>query len=148
MDLVTQGLLGGCVGQLVGQKRLGRRAIIGGALAGILPDADMIVAFSQAPFNVLIYHRGITHSLFFGPVIGPLLALLTFLYYRKRYPQDTFTTWSWVFTLSLVTHPLLDWFTTYGTQLLAPFSHHRFSLNAIGIIDPFYSLSLLLPCLI
>lgn len=148
MDLITQGLLGACVGQRVGQKKLGRRSIVMGALAGMLPDADMIVGLSKDPLNVLIHHRGISHSLWFGPVVGSLLALLTFWYYRKRYTEDTYGIWAGVFIASLVTHPLLDWFTTYGTQLLAPFSNHRFSLNAIGIIDPFYSLPLLFPCIL
>ena len=42
-----------------------------------------------------------------------------------------------------MTHPLLDLFTTYGTQLLAPLSDVRFAIDGIAIIDPIYSLPLL-----
>jgi inner membrane protein len=44
--------------------------------------------------------------------------------------------------LALFTHPLLDVFTSYGTQLFAPFSRRRFALDAVGIIDPAYTLLL------
>jgi hypothetical protein len=44
--------------------------------------------------------------------------------------------------LAIFTHPLLDLFTTYGTQLLSPLSNHRFALDAVAIIDPIYTLML------
>ena len=50
----------------------------------------------------------------------------------------------WVVLLGLFTHPLLDLMTPYGTQLLAPFSDHRFAFNAMAIIDPLYTLPLLI----
>ncbi len=46
--------------------------------------------------------------------------------------------------LVLITHPLLDLFTGYGTQLLAPFSDHRYAINAISVIDWRYTLPLFL----
>ncbi len=50
--------------------------------------------------------------------------------------------WIGLAVVALFTHPLLDVFTSYGTQLLAPFSRQRFALDAVGIIDPAYSLTL------
>ena len=54
-----------------------------------------------------------------------------------------FRWWALVMAASMLSHPLLDWFTTYGTQLLAPFSRHRFAIDGVGIVDPFYSLTLI-----
>ncbi|MEM1123441.1 MAG: metal-dependent hydrolase, partial [Bacteroidota bacterium] len=37
--------------------------------------------------------------------------------------------WTWLFFWSIFTHPLLDAFTAYGTQLFAPFSNYRVAFN-------------------
>jgi len=84
-----------------------------------------------------IWHRGPTHALWFGPVLGPLVGWLLWRWKGAR-RRD----WIGLAVVSLFTHPLLDVFTTYGTQLLAPFSHRRFALDAVAIIDPAYSLVL------
>jgi inner membrane protein len=141
MDFVTQGILGAAVGQAGFSRKLGRRAIGWGAIMGMLPDLDVIVKVSTNPFAEVLYHRGITHSIFFGPVIGPLLGYLLWRYYEK---QDALSAWIGLCIWALVTHPLLDLFTVYGTQLLAPLSNHRFTLSAVPIIDPIYTGILLL----
>ena len=41
--------------------------------------------------------------------------------------------------LAVTTHPLLDWCTSYGTQLLAPVTHARFAIDAVPIVDIFYT---------
>lgn len=148
MDLITHGLLGACVGQCIGRKTLGRRALYWGIIAGTLPDWDMIVSLSHDPLAVLLYHRGITHSLL-GAALGGLLGgwLVCRLYRRSR-PHDLYIVWISLFIMCLLTHILLDCFTTYGTQLLAPWSDRRFSLDAIGIIDPFYTVPFLIPFII
>jgi inner membrane protein len=61
-------------------------------------------------------------------------------WYKQQYLSAWIGLWFW----SLITHPLLDVFTVYGTQLLAPFSDHRFSFCAVPIVDPFYSVPLLI----
>jgi inner membrane protein len=43
---------------------------------------------------------------------------------------------------AIATHPLLDAFTSYGTQLLSPFSDRRFAWDGVAIVDPAYSLIL------
>lgn len=57
------------------------------------------------------------------------------LSYRRAYLLSFF---------SLFTHVLLDAFTTYGTQLLLPFSDWRVSFDSINIIDPVYTIPLLI----
>jgi len=93
----------------------------------------------------MLYHRGPTHALWFGPVVGTALGALAAGTLERRRASSTAPAperrraWIGLFVLTLFTHPLLDVFTTYGTQLLAPFSNRRFAWDAIGIIDPAYS---------
>ena len=136
MDSITQSLLGAAVGQAGFSRSLGRRAIGWGALIGIIPDLDVIVRVSGNPFAEILYHRGVTHSLWFGPIVGPILGYLLWLFYKKR---DDLSSWIGLGIWALITHPLLDLFTVYGTQLLAPLSDHRFTLSAVPIIDPIYT---------
>lgn len=147
MDTPTQALLGAVIGQAGFEKHLGRRAVWWGAAAGLLPDADVILVLPYGRMGEFLYHRGVTHSLWFGPVAGPMLALFLWRWYRQRRGEEgAGPLWAWIglFVLALFTHPLLDAFTIYGTQLLAPFSDHRFALNGIAIIDPAYSALLVL----
>jgi inner membrane protein len=141
MDVVTQGLLGATVGQAGFSRKLGRRALGWGAVIGMLPDLDVLVKVSSNPFAEILYHRGVTHSIWFGPVVGPFLGYLLWRYYARR---DSLSAWIGLSIWALVTHPLLDLFTVYGTQLLAPLSNHRFTLSAVPIIDPIYTGVLLL----
>lgn len=134
------------MGQLGFQKSLERRAIAWGAVAGFLPDLDVVVRLSSDPYAEMLYHRGISHSLFFAPVLGPILGYLLWLYYGKE--EDKLRPWIYLMIAGLITHPLLDVFTTYGTQLLAPFSHHRFVIPSIAIVDPLYTVPLMISVLI
>jgi inner membrane protein len=141
MDTVTQAMLGAAVGQACFSHRLGRRAVVWGAVGGILPDLDVLAIAVGGPFAEFKYHRGITHSLWFGPVVGPVLGWLVWRLQRWRGRRDPGDLRAWVglFVLALFTHPLIDIFTVYGTQLFAPFSPERVAWNALGIIDPIYS---------
>ena len=141
MDLLTQIALGTVVGQFGFQKHLGRRAIGYGAVAGLIPDLDIIVKVSSNPYAEILYHRGLTHSLFFAVLIGTLLGWILWKAYRK---QDSLLSWIGLMIAGLITHPLLDLFTIYGTQLLYPFSDHRFALSSVAVIDPAYTLPLLI----
>jgi inner membrane protein len=150
MDTVTQALLGATVAQAGFASRLGRRRALGwGAVAGLMPDLDVVAVATHGPFGEFLYHRGITHGLCFGPVMGPLLGVAAWGAGRRRrgstagladpVERRLLAAWIWLFVLVLFTHPLLDVFTTYGTQLFAPFSDRRFALDGVAIIDPFYS---------
>ncbi|MCS5638627.1 MAG: metal-dependent hydrolase [Myxococcota bacterium] len=147
MDTATQALLGAVVGQAGFSHKLGRRALVFGAVGGLLPDLDVLVMASQGPFAEFVYHRGSTHALWFGPVVGPLLGWGIWNFYRWRGREGPGepgapamrSTWMGLMTLALFTHPLIDIFTCYGTQLFAPFSRQRFALDAVGIIDIAYS---------
>jgi inner membrane protein len=153
LDSLTQAVLGAVVGEAVLGKKVGNRALAWGAAAGTLPDLDILAYPLLDPAAELLFHRGPTHGLVFAPVVGPLLGLAVYGLYRRRARRrgepDTgndaagWRGWGWLFFWCLLTHPLLDAFTVYGTQLLSPFSNRPFALPALFIIDPGYTLPLL-----
>lgn len=140
MDLVTQGLLGSAVSQAAYGEKIGRKAAFYGFLLGLLPDFD-IIAGLWGPWASLKYHRGPTHAL---PLL--IIASLPIGYVFKKIARSDapLKHWSGMAFLALFTHPLIDWCTTYGTPLLWPFTNQRFANDALPIIDPFYSVPLLI----
>jgi inner membrane protein len=138
MEPVTQALLGAATGHLVAGRRIGRQALLFGALVGMTPDLDVVFSPLHNGFGEWLYHRGTTHSLWFGFAMGPPLGLFL---WRWRDPGRTspLSAWIGLCVVALVTHPLLDGFTAYGTQFFAPFSRVRFAWNGISIVDPIYT---------
>jgi inner membrane protein len=76
MDSLTHAAMGAVIGQAGFSHKLGRRALGWGALVATLPDLDVIVKISSNPFAEVLYHRGVTHSLWFAPLVGPLLGYI------------------------------------------------------------------------
>lgn len=144
MDSITQAALGAVVGEVGFRHKLGNKAVLFGALYGLLPDADVILgAFDE--WAVMAWHRGVTHSLVVLPFVAPLVAWISYRIDKRRTP---YRTWVHLAFWALITHPLLDWCTSYGTVLLAPLSDHRFSLDAVAILDPFYTVPLLIALIV
>lgn len=111
-----------------------------GLIGGLAPDLDVLIRSDTDPLLFLVYHRQFTHSLLFIPVAGLALGLLLYSLVGKR--QGLTLKQTLIFTtLGYATHALLDACTTYGTQLLWPFSEQRFAWNNMPIIDPVYSLA-------
>lgn len=150
MDTLTQGLLGATCGQAFYADKLGlRRAAAWGALGGLLPDIDVLPVAFLGPLAEFQYHRALTHSLWFSLVAGPLLGWIVQRQQARRRGAEAagpLEAWIGLFVVTLVTHPLLDLFTTYGTMLLWP-HERRFALDAVAIVDPFYSVALVLALL-
>jgi len=67
---------------------------------------------------------------------------------RKSTPHVPYKTWLLLFGLGIGTHPLLDCFTTYGTQMLQPFDDLRIAWNTISVADPAYTLPFLILLLV
>ncbi len=211
MDSLTQITLGAAVGEVVLGRKIGNRAMLWGAVAGTIPDLDVMANLVTDEISALAFHRAITHSLVFSVAVAPLMgwllhrmdghegrflsqtrwtdfgkvaagllallalgslampipwwevwkiasivtvAILGFpilsslrrALHGKAMPQHErpgFRLWTWFFFWSIVTHPLLDACTTYGTQLFQPFSHYRAALNNISVVDPAYTLPFL-----
>lgn len=141
MEPVTQALLGAATAELVCGKKLRGRALGWGAIIGMSPDLDVLFGPLRDGYGEWLYHRGTTHSLWFGFVMGPLLGWLLWKW-RDGGESGNLPGWIKLSIAALVTHPLLDGFTPYGTQLLAPFVRDRFAWNGVAIVDPFYSVVL------
>lgn len=203
MDSLTQMVLGAAVAEAALGKKVGNRAMVWGAIAGTIPDLDVIANFFMEPVDALAFHRGPTHSALYCTLLAVLMGILVHRMYRlpyhrwfgavgwsllmllvgtaiifaggitltkavtgsliiglsawtimKRYHRPSYDTpqagvsgWIWMFFLALVTHPILDCFTTYGTQILLPFSDRRVAFNNISVADPAYTMPFL-TCLI
>jgi inner membrane protein len=140
MDSLTQIVLGAAVANQTLGKKLGNRAILYGAILGTIPDLDVLVGKFLDPLTATDIHRGFSHSTVFFLLISPILAFLI-----QKIEQKSQITYKQVLLgvfLCLQTHPLLDLFTTWGTQLFWPLET-RFSLQSIFVIDPLYTLPFL-----
>ena len=142
MDPFSQAAVGALAAHGVAGRRLGLRALALGAAAGALPDIDVLFSAGGDYFDALAGHRGITHSLFFAPIIGPLLGWMVWGVEKSR-DRERLKRWMLALASALFSHPLLDVMTPYGTQLLAPFSNARFAIDAMPIIDPLFTLILI-----
>ena len=141
MDSLTQIVLGASVAEATLGKKIGNKAIVLGAIAGTIPDLDIVTRFFVDDLTASVMHRGFSHSLIFPFVAAPILAwILKKIYYN--YSDVSFNDWFKMFFLAIITHPLLDAQTTWGTQLFWPFEW-RVAVENIFIIDPIYTLPFL-----
>lgn len=142
MDSLTQFLLGAAVGTAVLGRRMGpRKAAVVGGLLGSLPDLDVIVPFED-PVDAFVLHRGPSHSLIVQAVVTPLFgeALVRSFKGLREHRWQTYL----AVYLCFATHALLDAMTIYGTRLFWPLWPEPVGIGSVFIIDPLYSLPLLL----
>jgi inner membrane protein len=139
MDSITQIALGATMGELALGRKIGARAALAGAICGTLPDLDSFIPYQDAVATVT-YHRSFSHSLIVLALASPVVAGLMSRLFR-RVGGDWRLWWPLCF-FALVTHPLLDLFTVYGTQLFWPISDYPFSGSTVFIIDPAYTVPL------
>lgn len=142
MDPLSQGALGAALPQSVAKSQRVGLAMLCGFAGGMAPDLDVLIRSSEDPLLFLEYHRQFTHSLLFIPFGGLLVACALWLVFGQQ-RQWSFKAVLVFCTLGYATHALLDACTTYGTQLLWPFSNARFAWNNVSIIDPLLTLPLL-----
>lgn len=142
MDSVTQVLLGAAVGEAVAGRKAGNKAILWGAVAGTIPDLDVISRYFMDTVGALDFHRGPTHSITFALLLAPLGGYLLHKLYRNGPASQK--DWTLLVFLGLFTHPLLDCFTTWGTNLFWPFSDYRVAFKSIFVVDPLYTIPLLI----
>jgi inner membrane protein len=147
MDSISQLVLGAAVGEAVLGKKLGNRAILWGAIGGTIPDLDVLSGLFLSELGELTFHRGISHSLLFSVLFALLLG---WLIHRFNKPTSLVTKkeWQMMLFLAFFTHVILDCFTVYGTQVFAPFSSYRVSWGSVAVVDPLYTIPLLLSLVI
>ena len=166
MDTITQGLLGAVTAQLGFRQRIGREATWVATIAAVVPDLDIFImpllslaGVETGSFTRARIHRGLSHSLLMTPLIALAITGLWWWLRKSRdrkgagnaKPQDppppsapapgapSFRLLYACVFLAVLSHPLLDWCTSYGTQLLAPISGRRLALDAAPIIDFIYT---------
>lgn len=142
MDSITQAALGAAIGEAVLGKKIGGKGALLGAAVATIPDLDILLYPLLTDLQRISVHRGFSHSFLFS-FLGAILLVFLFrkLKWSKQLSAIRLFWFSW---LALVTHIILDAFTSYGTQLFLPFSDYRVSLNSITIIDPVYTVPLLI----
>lgn len=144
MDSLSQILLGASVAAVAVPAAHRRAALAAGAALGTLPDLDSLPLWllTDDPVALMTLHRGASHSL----LVLPFVAWAIWWFFRRRGGRvaQAPRRWFWAILLALVTHPLLDAFTVYGTQLLWPLPVRPVMWSSLFIIDPAYTLWLLL----
>ncbi|MGB1269995.1 MAG: metal-dependent hydrolase [Flavobacteriaceae bacterium] len=138
MDSLTQIVLGAAVGEAVLGKKIGNKAMFYGAIAGTIPDLDVLSSHFVDTVTALEIHRGFTHSIVFSVLMGLGLGWLVSKYDTNATQKE----WSCLFFMALVTHPLLDAHTSWGTQLFWPLDL-RLAYKNIFVIDPLYTVPFL-----
>lgn len=135
MDSLTQIVLGAAVGEAVLGKKIGNKAMLYGAIAGTIPDLDIVSSFFTDTVTALEIHRGFTHSILFSVIFAPIFAYLVLKFEKYK----NFKNWTWLFFWAFITHPILDAQTTWGTQLFWPLDI-RLAFKNIFVVDPLYTL--------
>lgn len=141
MDSITQIALGAAVSVAVlGEKTSIRRATIFGGILGTLPDLDVFIQHGDVIRNMTM-HRAESHAIFYLTLAAPLIGYLGY----KISGQGSGTLRFWILAAwaALVTHPLLDTLTIYGTQLGLPFTNHPYAVGSVFILDLFYTVPLI-----
>lgn len=136
MDSITQATLGALCGEMVLGRKLGYKGALWGLLFGTLPDLDIIAYGILTASEQLMWHRGLSHSILltflgafiFGAVLKKIHHTRDISYWR--FFLFVFLAWS--------THVLIDCFNTYGTMIMEPFTHERYAISNISIIDIFF----------
>jgi inner membrane protein len=133
MDSLTHILTGVAVGQVFSKEDDKFKPLVLGAIAGNIPDLDVVFQPFLSPESSMLFHRGFSHSLLLWIICSPLLALAV----NRIYKGDRFSYFKWlkISATAWFSHLFLDIFNTYGTGLFEPFSHARISYDAVNVYD-------------
>ncbi|HTA64817.1 MAG TPA: metal-dependent hydrolase, partial [Xanthomonadaceae bacterium] len=143
MDSLTHIVLGGSIAAVMAPAARRRAALVAGAIFGSLPDIDVPIlgAIASDPVTRMTWHRGPAHSLI---VLIPLGLLLCWCLRRWWAPmREAPARWSAALMLALLSHPLLDALTVYGTQLWWPLPYSPTMWSTLFIADPLVTLPVL-----
>lgn len=146
MDPITHGITGAAAAQIFSKKSHLRAASITGLVAAQVADFDIFIRVSSNPLLNVEVHRQFTHSLLFIP-FGALLVTGLLWFVMKRW-----LSFKQLYLFSIAgyaTNGLLDACTSYGTHLLWPFMESPISWNIISVVDPVFTIGLLIfSCLV
>lgn len=142
MDSLTHIALGAAIGEVALGKKVGNKAIIYGAVIGSFPDFDVVLTPFIEPTKALLFHRGISHSIFVALLLIPLIAYG--LSKIEKNKNLIFKDWLLFSFLTYSSHIFIDCFNTYGTGIFEPFSSYRVAYDSMAIIDIFFLFPLLI----
>ncbi len=145
MDSLTQLTLGAAVGEALLGRQMGRKAALWGAFLGTFPDLDVFIPMGD-PVSDFTYHRSFSHSMFVLALLTPFWVWLI----MKLHKNINLSKKSLMLSVYAIffTHIILDSFTVYGTQIFWPITEYPVSIGSIFIIDPGYTVPLLIGCLL
>lgn len=145
MDSITHIVLGAVVGEAIAGKKLGKKAMLIGAVAQSFPDIDVIASFWLSPSQNLLAHRSITHSFLFNGLIALLFAFLFNRWYRSK--NMGMPLWVILIGSELAIHLFLDACNSYGIGWFEPFSNERIAFNIIFVADPLFTIWSIIACI-
>lgn len=148
MDSLTHLVLGGAIGAALAPAGQRRAAILAGAALNTVPDFDVLLLplFTHDPVQLMTWHRSFLHSVFLLPLIGWLVWWLCRV--RGKRVNAAPARWFWLIQACLLSHPLMDACTVYGTSLLWPLDVRPTMWSNFFIIEPSFMLWLLLGCIV
>ena len=96
-----------------------------GVMCAVIPDADVVAFPLGIPYEHVLGHRGLSHSIVFAGVLATAVVFIAFR--SARYDAARSKLW-WYFFLATVSHGVLDAMTTggLGVAFLAPFNDARY----------------------
>lgn len=141
MDPFTHGLIGAAAAQLVTPMERNREAALAGFASAMLADADVFLTRTDDPLFQLEFHRQFSHSLLFIPVGAAISTGFLWWVLRSRLG---FSTLYRACLAGYATAGVVDACTSYGTQLLWPFSALRVAWGLVPVVDPVLTIGLLL----
>ena len=144
MDALTHILLALVITEAWFRKSLGFVALFFAIFCALLPDIDYLLYDGQT-LSGLNEQQSRTHSLILLTAVSPLISGVIWIIdrWKRQEKRGSYRTWTHLAFWSLVSHPLLEVFTPRGTQIFYPMTTQRYAVDAIGVIDPMYTLPLL-----
>ncbi|MCP5022776.1 MAG: metal-dependent hydrolase [bacterium] len=146
MDPLTHVTLGACIAMAISPAPRRRAAGFAGAIAGLLPDADVLLRSNSDPLMFLEFHRHFTHAWVVQPIVALVAWFLAAGWHRARGKDPALRAPYWPLILAAASHPFCDLWTSYGTHVLWPFSLERSTLDWVSVVDPLLTLPLIGTC--
>ncbi len=143
MDSITHILTGGVIARAIDDEKVGAWGTIAGLTVGFFPDTDFVLGLFNRRFY-LEYHRDFTHSL----ILIPFYALFFSWVFVKLSKRPHFWSYYKICLPVLVSHVLLDLFTSYGTMIFSPFFEHRYAWDLVFVIDLVFSGIIIFPFIV
>lgn len=123
-SLITHPIVPFSLGVALGRRLIPLRILFLGMLFSMLPDADVVAFKFGIPYEHMLGHRGISHSILFAIALAGLTAIL------PAFREMRFRIFVFLF-IATVSHGVLDAMTTggRGVGFFIPFTDERYFLS-------------------